>query len=302
MKQKHSQEENDRQSGEERTPRDRILEAAASLSRRQKAIADFVLEKYHEVPFLSVLELAERSGASEATVVRFCQRIGYSGYSDMKTALVDALRNEMQTATEPAAEPVQTDIGRDSLAAVARLEQHNISRLLSSIDKRVFRNVVAALFKADHVFTVGFGISAYHADFASYLFTQHGLRSNCLATRFSSPREQLIGLRPSDLVLAFSFHPYSKQTLDVLTESRERGSPTVVITDRATAPSASIADHALVVSSHRMTFTNASAAVHVLLNALVVEIAERHRGETVDAVSRINDILRDKHYLVDDEH
>ena len=50
-----------------------------------------------------------------------------------------------------------------------------------------------------------------------------------------------------------------------------------------------------------MTFTNASAAVHVLLNALVVEIAERHRGETVNAISRINEILRDKHYLVDDD-
>ncbi len=289
-------------SADDRGPRDRILAAATSLSRRQQAIADFVLEKYHEVPFLSVLEIAERTGASEATVVRFCQRIGYSGYSDMKTALVDALRNEMQEAADSSAEPATADISRDALAAVAQLEQHNIRRLVAGIDKQAFRSVAAALFKADHIFTVGFGISAYHADFASYLFTEHGLRSTCLATRFTSPREQLITLRPSDLVVAFSFPPYSKQTLEILEESRQRGIPTVVVTDRATAPSAPIADHALIVSSRRMTFTNASAAVHVLLNALVVEIAERHRGETVNAISRINEILRDKHYLVDDDH
>jgi len=286
---------------DDRNPRDRILAAATTLSRQQQAIADFVLEKYQEVPFLSVLEIAERTGASEATVVRFCQRIGYSGFSDMKAALVDALRNEMQLAADSSAESESTDIGRYSLAAVAQLEQHNIRRLVADIDKQAFRSVAAALFKADHIFTVGFGISAYHADFASYLFTEHGLRSTCLETRFTSPREQLITLRPSDLVVAFSFPPYSKQTLEILEESRQLGIPTGVITDLYTAPSVPIANNALIVSSRRMTFTNASAAVHVLLNALVVEIAERHRGETVNAISRINEILRDKHYLVDND-
>ena len=143
--------------------------------------------------------------------------------------------------------------------------------------------------------------AAYLADFASYLFTEHGLRTTCLATRFTSPREQLVVLRPTDLVLAFSFPPYSKQTLEVLAESDERGIPTVVVTDRATAPGVAIARNALVVSSHGMTFTNATASVNVLLNALVVEIASRHRGETVDALSRINRILREQTYLVDDD-
>jgi len=61
-----------------------------------------------------------------------------------------------------------------------------------------------------------------------------------------------------------------------------------------------LARQALVVSSHGMTFTNATAAVSVLLNALVVEIASRHRGESVEALSRINSILREKSYLVDE--
>ena len=39
----------------------------------------------------------------------------------------------------------------------------------------------------------------------------------------------------------------------------------------------------------------------VLLNALVVEIASRHRGEAVDALSRINRILSGPDYLVDDD-
>ncbi len=280
--------------------RDLILQHSSALSRQQKPIAEFFLGNLQEIPFLSVPEVAERTGTSEATVVRFCQRIGYSGYSDLKMALVDSMREEMKSTASEYEAPVEADIGRDSLAAMAKLEQHNIQRTLDSIDRRDFEKVAAMLFRADHVFTFGLGISAYLADFASYLFTEHGLRSTCLATRFTSPREQLVVLRPTDVVMAFSFPPYSKQTLEVLEESRSKGIPTIVVTDRATAPGVAVAQDALIVSSHGMTFTNATASVGVLLNAMVVEIASRHRGETVDALSRINKILREQTYLVDD--
>ncbi len=281
--------------------RARVSRHAAELSRQQRAVADYVLDHLREVPFLSVPELAERTGASEATIVRFCQRVGYSGYSDLKMDLVDALQDDIRASATGTGVPTVEEIGRDSLAAMAKLEQQNIERTLQSTDRKIFRNVAAALFKADHVFTFGLGISAYLADFASYLFTEHGLRSTCLATRFTSPREQLVVLRPGDIVVAFSFSPYSRQTLEVLEEAGEKGVPTVVVTDRATAPGVPVAQDALVVSSHGMTFTNATASVGVLLNALVVEIASRHRGETVDAISRINQILRDQTYLVDEQ-
>lgn len=279
--------------------RDRILQHVAELSPQQRVIADFVLDHLQELPFLSVPELAERTGASEATVVRFCQRIGYSGYSDLKMALVDVVREDLKAAENGPAVPA-ADVGKDVLAAMAKLEQHNIERTIENMDRRDFRNAAATLFRADHVFTFGLGISAYLADLACYLFTEHGLRSSCLTTRYTSPREQLVALRPTDVVLAFSFPPYSRQTLEVLEEAADRGATTVVVTDRITAPGVALASQALLVSSHGMTFTNATASVSVLLNALVVEIASRHRGESVEALSRINRILREQVYHVDE--
>lgn len=280
--------------------RRQVLAVGERLSRQQRVVAEYLLANSQEVPFLSVPELAERTGTSEATVVRLCQRLGYSGYAEMKMALVDSVRADMQSASRAGRETPALDIGKDSLAAMARLEQLNIQRTLEQVDRETFRDVASLLYKADHVFTFGLGISAYLADFASYLLTEHGLRSTCLATRFTSPREQLVFLRPSDVVLAFSFPPYSSQTLEVLEEAGERGSPTVVVTDRATAPAASLATQTLLASSHGMTFTNATASVDVLLNALVVEIASHHQGEAVEAFAQINRILREQGGTVDE--
>jgi DNA-binding MurR/RpiR family transcriptional regulator len=278
--------------------RDRLLAHVNQLSRQQRLIAEHLLDNLHEVPFLSIPQLAQRSGASEATVVRLCQSIGYNGFSDMKMAVVENLREEMNApGTDPAERGGPT---ADILEAVAELERHNIRTTLEGIDRESFASIAALLYEADHIFTFGLGISAHLAELAAYLFTEHGLRANRFSTHFTSPREQLVTMRPGDVLMTFSFPPYSRQTLEMLEEAAGRGMSTIVITDRLSAPAAAIAGASLVVSTHGMTFTNATSSTNVLLNALVVEIAVRHRGDTVDALSNINRILQDRNDLVDD--
>jgi len=281
--------------------RDRLLTHVNQLSRQQRLIAEYLLDNLHEVPFLSVPQLAQRSGASEATVVRLCQSIGFNGFSDMKMAVVETLREELNTPP-PGGNADSIDAPEENvLEAVAELERHNITATLQGIDREAFGRVAAALYEADHIFTFGLGISAHLAELAAYLFTEHGLRSNSFGTHFTSPREQLVTMRPGDVLVAFSFPPYSRQTLQVLTEAARRGMKTVVITDRLSAPAVPAADDALIVSTHGMTFTNATSSTNVVLNALIVEIASSHRGDTVDALSRINRILQDRSEVVDNE-
>ncbi|MEM9300947.1 MAG: MurR/RpiR family transcriptional regulator [Pseudomonadota bacterium] len=282
------------------TPHDslqeRILSHAGDLTPQQRVIGEYVLEHLSEIPFLSVPQLADRTGTSDATVVRFCQRIGFTGYSDLKMALVDGLREGL--GAPDAQDGPET--GDDVLTAVARLEQTNIERTIDAIDPAAFRDAAARLFRADHIFTFGMGISAHLADFATYMFTEHGMRSSSLATGYTTPLEQLVVLRPTDLIVVFSFPPYSKPTLELLGEARQRGIPTLSITNSAIAPAAELADSALSVSSHGMMLTNATSSVNVLLHALVVEIASRHRGETVEAIQGLNRIFRDRSDAVDD--
>lgn len=278
--------------------RDRLVDHLDSLSRQQKKIAVYLLDHVQEVPFLSVPLLAERTGASEATVVRLCQSIGYQGFSELKMAMVESLHAE--SSSNPVIEPGDDNGLRDALQLSAGQDRHNLSKTLDSIDQAAFRRVAAAIFEADHIFTWGLGISAHLAGLAAYLFTEQGLRAHALDHRFSTPKEPLIGLRGSDLVLAFSFPPYSRETLDVLRESRERGAATVAVTDRPSAPASVLADHALCVASDGIMFGNSVTATCLVLNALLLEIALTHRGETVEALSRMNRMFSDSDQLVRD--
>ena len=267
-----------------------VIQHAADLPLQQRAIADYLLEHMQLVPFLSIPELARRTGASEATVVRFAQRIGFSGFSELKVALVDLLQSRL--ASDPTDQPAE-ELDEVVLDAVAALEISNIERSVASLDRVVFREVAEALFSAYHTFTFGMGVSAHLAELAAYTLTQAGIRATCLSTRFTSPREQAVALRPSDALVVFSFPPYSKQSLQMLEDAAGRGASTVAICDRLTAPAAALARQALAVKTDNVMFTNAVAAVTVLVNALAAEIAASHRERALEAIANINRILEE---------
>jgi DNA-binding MurR/RpiR family transcriptional regulator len=267
-----------------------VMQHATDLPLQQRAIADYLLDHLQLVPFLSIPELARRTGASEATVVRFAQRIGFSGFSELKVALVDLLQSRI--AADPSDQPTE-ELGEIVLDAVAALEISNIERTVASLDRTVFSEVAEALFSANHTFSFGMGVSAHLAELAAYTLTQTGVRASCLSTRFTSPREQAVALRPGDALVVFSFPPYSKQSLQLLEDAAARGASTVAICDRLTAPAAGLARWALAVKTDNVMFTNAVAAVTVLFNALAAEIAASHRERALEAIANINRVLEE---------
>jgi DNA-binding MurR/RpiR family transcriptional regulator len=267
--------------------RELVCRHAADLPPQQRLIADYLLEHLQAVSFLSVPELSRRVGVSEATVVRFAQRIGYAGFSELKMDLVELLQNRLGSVEE-APDP---ELGDDVLRSVAELEASNIMRTVEGLERETFKAIAEAIFQADHTFTFGMGVSALLAQLAAYTLTQVGVRATPLSTHFSTPREQLIALQRGDLLLVFSFPPYSRQSLDLLTEAREREMTRIAVSDRLTAPAAGLAQWLIPVKTDNMMFTNAVAAITVLFNAIAVEIATSHQSHALEAFSYINRIL-----------
>ena len=101
-------------------------------------------------------------------------------------------------------------------------------------------------------------------------------------------------LGPDDALLAFSLPPYSRPTLELLEDAQKRGLVSVVVTDRASAPAAGLATHALPAPTHNLLFTNAIAALVALVNALCVDLARRRGGEGLRALSELNRVLADE--------
>ena len=66
---------------------DLIQERRDSLSTTEQKIADYILKNTSQVVHFTVKDLAGASDVSEATVIRMCQHIGFSGFWPLRTAL-----------------------------------------------------------------------------------------------------------------------------------------------------------------------------------------------------------------------
>lgn len=57
------------------------------LTGKEKRVGEFVLKHCQEVLSLALKEMAARTKVSEATIIRFCRKLGCKGYADFKLAL-----------------------------------------------------------------------------------------------------------------------------------------------------------------------------------------------------------------------
>ena len=60
------------------------------LTNSEKKVADYVLAHRMDAQYMSISELAEECAVADATISRFCRRLGLGGYNTFKLELAKA--------------------------------------------------------------------------------------------------------------------------------------------------------------------------------------------------------------------
>ena len=273
-----------------------VQSAYPGLPDNQRKVADVLLQRLREVPFLSVNDLEDLSGASKATVVRLAQSLGFSGYLELRERLREGAQSEL---SEGERLPLLSGkSGEETLTAVARQDVKNINQTIAQIDRAVFVRVAGMVLKAAHAYTFGLGISSLLARMLSYSLNQVAVRSTPFGHEHETFFEQIHQVSPSDVAFAFSFHPYSRETIDTARALASKGVPVVAVTDRITSPVCFVSKAVLPIASQNLLFTNSISAVSVLINALTTEVALRSKNRATDNLRETEELLQQAgHYF-----
>ena len=104
--------------------------------------------------------------------------------------------------------------------------------------------------------------------------------------------ERIVGIRPEDVLIAFSFPRYSASTAKAADYCRSTGATVIAITDNPDSPLAQCADHLICAKSDMVSLVDSLVAPLSVVNALIVDIASRREKElhqTLDALEHIWD-------------
>jgi len=257
--------------------RARLPEFTGALQR----VAEQVLTDPAGAARATIVELAERSGTSPATVTRFCRALGFEGYADLRLGIAGETGRAARAAgwtvdigreiqpTDPLDRVLNQIMGADTRAlhdTAARLDLQEVERAADAIATAsrvdIYGASGSALVGAEMQFCLHrIGVAAW-----AWTDVHNGLASSAL-------------LHVGDVGLGISHSGQTRETTEMVAEAGSRGATTIALTSFPRSPLAEVADIVLLTATHATTFRpDALSARHpqlVVLDLLYIAVAQR---------------------------
>lgn len=257
-----------------------IIQAQYSrLSKGQKLIAQYIINNYDKVAFMTASKLGEAVGVSESTVVRFANALGYAGYPKLQEGLQELIKNKLTTVQR--VEMANEDYSDDSiiLSKVLKSDIDNIRGTLDEIDPKAFKNASEEILKARKIYVLGMRSSHVIAQYLGFYLDLILDNVQVLRMDVGDVFEQIVRINKEDVVIAFSFPRYSKKSYQVVDYAKNKGAHIISITDSYFAPVACLSDNTLLVKSNMASFVDSLVPAMTVANALAISVGMKEKEE-----------------------
>ncbi len=241
------------------------------LSKSQKMIANYILNHYDKVAFMTASILGEAVNVSESTVVRFANALGYSGYPKLQKALQELIKTKLTTVQR--LEISNRQITQESIIEdVIKSDIDNIQAIINELDREEFSKIAEVINRARNIYIIGFRTSTILAEFLGFYLNL--ILDNVRVVRHgvSDIYEQLIHITKEDIIIGISFPRYSSKTTQILKFVKEKDAKIIAITDSDLSPLIELSDYKLIARSNMVSFVDSLVVPLSLMNALIVSI------------------------------
>jgi DNA-binding MurR/RpiR family transcriptional regulator len=260
----------------------RITEVFDTLPRQLKSVATYIEQHRSNVMMDRTSDIAAACGVHPSAVVRFAQRFGFSGFSDLQAVFKQAYTGQSgspQSYQQRIRKLIDEKAGNVSGVSVARefiaASRTGLDELAAGLDDEQFEAAVKMLQQAENIYVIGVRRSFAVASYIVYAL-QHTKKRVHLVSGFGGMyREQIRSVRKGDVVIAISFAPYGKETQYCVRAAQHHGAKTLVITDSQLSPLARHASaHLFVKEGSAFAFRSLTSTI-CLCQALFIALAYR---------------------------
>ncbi len=207
------------------------------LNEQEQKVGQYVVGHPAEVIHLAVADMAQRCSVSDATVVRFCKKVGTEGYQNFKILLAQDLASAVTTPY------ANVEPGDSLAAAVQKVIAADVKALedtVSVLDLSALEQAVDTLLGARRVDIYGSGGAVVTALELQYKLMRVGVR----AVVHTDSEMQVVSatlLTGADAAVGISYSGESPDILHALQVAKDAGAKTIAITNHLASPIARLA-------------------------------------------------------------
>lgn len=269
----------------------RIQEKYEELSPRFRVLADFILENTLDAGFLTATELARRVDIDPATVVRFSQELGYSGYRELSREIKRYVNKQLALRYQ------EGDPNASGLAGkIATLTDELSDRILNfKVEAAHIATITETLNAASRIYILGkgdsFGIASLWATYLNFI----GRRAYPVQANIAQAALMLRDAQPGDVLFAIALGLDPDTEIgQLIGAAQAQGLKAIVVSTSPTLLPARQADISLTLAAETPSgypsFDTLTALLSLLWQALIAMDEPQARqaiGETTNALSAL---------------
>lgn len=228
-----------------------------------------------EVALHSMRECARRAALAPATLTRLSRALGFDGFDAIKGLCQESFAAQAGYAGRAEVLQASARHSEDWLALLNETQHANIASVSGLNQPGQLEVAADAMLKARHVYFLGMRASlglALYLDYTYGLLASNGVLVQGLGGTLN---DQIGEMGRGDLLVAMSFAPYTRQTVEAVTQALEQGVDLMVLTDSALSPIARSAAHTLLFRAESSSYFHSMVGALALGEALLAAVAVR---------------------------
>lgn len=251
----------------------------------EKKIADCILERKGDVIEMTVAELAQASGTSDATVSRFCRRCGFKGFHHLKINLAREVAEERDKKIQ-----VSNDIMRDDIAqSLQNILANKVAELTQTVSMMVpeqIEKILQVIQNARMVQLAAVGNTIPVALDGSFKLNQIGIPA-VSGTILETQMAYAFNLGEGDAIIVISNSGASRRLLTLIEGVKENGATVISITNNPESPIAQASDYHITTATREkllmgeFCFSRVSAIAVMEMLYLLLASSNRESYDTI---------------------
>ena len=276
------------------TLRKRTEEAFDGLSPRLRQAARYLLDHPEEVAFNSMRTLAAHAQVPPATLVRLARSLGYGGYQELREPFRQRLSGRAAGFTARARE-LQAQRREDEteilLRDIVAADTVNLQQSFTDVGADRLAACADMLAEARRIYVVGVRSCYPIAFYFQYAWNMFHDDAVLLASGGGTFADALRRIGGEDVLLAISFHPYSRETVQAVEFASARDARVIAVTDSSLSPLARGASEALVVANKSPSFFQSLVGALSVSQALIAILVARGGNQGLNSLAASEDHL-----------
>jgi DNA-binding MurR/RpiR family transcriptional regulator len=267
-----------------------ITDQFESLSPQLRLAARFAIDNPDEIAVNSMRNVAAKAGVRPSTMLRLARQLGFAGYDELRDLFRERVKAGAGSTWSGRARDLRkrgpSSSGHALIDRLIADEHDNLQKTFDAETAKSLRQACQIIRSSRLVYVLGLRSLFPVAFYFHYVCRMFMGKTVLLTGTGGTFADDLRRVEKADTVVAFSYHPYARDSVKAVTFAQKKGAKIIAVTDSRVSPIITPAKVGIVVSNTTPSLFPTILPAFAVAQALAALLIQESGEETMANLAR----------------